>query len=50
MTGRKKDTTKRTRIAELLAKGCTTEAIMMRVGCGKDLVTFVRNDLKRETQ
>ena len=50
MTGRKKDTTKRARIAELLRKGCATEAIMVRVGCGKDLVTFVRQELKGEAK
>lgn len=49
MTGRKKDTAKRERIADLLRKGCTTEAIMIRVRCGKDLVTFVRQEMKGET-
>lgn len=50
MTGRKKDTAKRERIAELLRKGCTTEAIMARLGCGKDLVMFVRQEMQRETK
>lgn len=50
MTGRKKDTAKRKRIAELLRKGTSTEAIMIRIGCGKDLVTFVRQEMQRETK
>lgn len=50
MTGRKKDTAKRERIAELLRKGTSTEAIMARLGCGKDLVTFVRQEMQREAK
>ena len=46
MTGRKKDTAKRERIAELLRKGTSTEAITLRVGCTKQFVTEIRQELK----
>ena len=49
MTGRK-DMVKRERIAELLRKGCTTEAITLRVGCHKDLVHQVRKEMKGTTK
>lgn len=50
MTGRKKDTAKRERIAELLRKGTTTEAIALRVGCHEDLVYQVRKEMKGTTK
>lgn len=50
MTGRKKDTAKRERIAELLRKGTSTEAIMARLGCNKDLVYQVRKEMKGTTK
>lgn len=46
MTGRKKDTVKRDRIAELLRKGTPTSAIVERVGCHKDLVHRVRQAMR----
>lgn len=45
MTGRQ-DMVKRTRIATLLRKGLETKVIVERVGCNKDLVHKVRQELK----
>ena len=48
MTGRKKDAVKRERIAELLRKGTSTNVIVERLGCHKDLVHKVRQAMKEE--
>lgn len=50
MTGRKKDTAKRERIAELLRKGTSTEAIVLRLGCTKQFVSEIRQEMKGETK
>ena len=44
----RKDTVKRERIAVLLRKGVETKAIVERVGCSKDLVHTVRQEMKSE--
>jgi DNA invertase Pin-like site-specific DNA recombinase len=49
VTGRKPDTAKRERIADLLRKGVETTAIVTRLGCHKDLVHQVRKEMKGQT-
>lgn len=44
----RKDLAKRERIAKLLAQGVETSVIMERLGCGKDLVSFVRKEMRGE--
>ena len=46
MTGRKKDTAKRERIAELLRKDTPTEVIIERLGCTKQFVSEIRQEMK----
>ncbi len=44
----RRDEFKRARIAELLRKGTTTEAIVERMGCSRQFVSEIRQELKQK--
>jgi hypothetical protein len=46
MTGRKKDTEKRKRIAALLRKELAPHVIKERLGVSKDLITMVKKEVE----
>jgi hypothetical protein len=48
MTGRRKDTAKRERIAQLLRQGLQHKVIMERLSCGNDLIATVKKEMEAQ--